>query len=249
MRIQKRRKSDNEVDESSGGAPSWMVTYGDLMSLLLTFFVLLVSFSSIQMVEFEKAMGSLKGALGVLKYKKSVTQSTKYNIPQLSGFKLKETEDKIEEIKEFIANKGIAEQVQLSVTEDGIAIRMLETIMFDLGKAELKSTAHPILNKIAELIRSWPNRVRIEGHTDDLPIKTAEFPSNWELSAVRAINVIHYFKDIVGIDGKKLVCQGHGENNPVAANDSDQNRAKNRRVEIFLEPGNIDHKNINSASN
>ena len=149
---------------------------------------------------------------------------------------MKETEDKIDEIKEFIEKQGIEEQVQVSTTENGIAIRILETIMFDLGKAELKSTAYPVLNKIAELIRSWPNRVRIEGHTDDLPIKTAEFRSNWDLSADRALNVIYYFKNVVGIDVKKMVCQGHGENNPVVPNDSDQNRVKNRRVEIFMSP-------------
>jgi len=249
MRVNKRRRSDKSGGgDEGGGAPAWMTTFGDLMSLLLTFFILLVSFSSIQMSEFKKAMGSLKGALGVLKYQKSVTVSTKLNIPQLSGFVQKYTEEKIEEIKDYIEENRISDQVQLSVTEDGISVRMLETIMFDLGKADLKSTAHPILNKVSELITNWPNQVRIEGHTDNLPIATAEFPSNWYLASARSINVIHYFEKL-GIDSKKMKSQSFGEVNPLVPNDSELNRGKNRRVEIFLEPNNISSKKISSASN
>ena len=157
-------------------------------------------------------------------------------------------EEKIKEIKEYIEQNQISDQVQVSVTEDGISVRMLETIMFDLGKADLKSTAHPILNKVAELIRNWPNQVRIEGHTDNLPIATAEFPSNWYLASARSINVIHYFEKI-GIDSKKMKSQSYGEVKPLLPNDSEKNRAKNRRVEIFLEPKNLSEKKVNSASN
>jgi|Deesub1362B_J571_1020462.scaffolds.fasta_scaffold08497_2 chemotaxis protein MotB len=235
MRLNKRRREDRKKKGEEGGAPGWMVTYGDLMSLLLTFFVLLVSFSSIQLVEFQKAMGSLKGALGVLKHKEAPTPNINLDMTPMGGKKKAEFNAELNEMLDYIEKEGLEDSISVEVTENGIAIRMMEPIMFDLGKADLKPRVFPLLNKIAEMARAWPNMIRIEGHTDDLPIHTPEFPSNWELSAIRAINVIHYFEDVCGIDPKKLYYLGYGENKPLVPNTSPENRAKNRRVEIYFE--------------
>lgn len=218
-----------------GGAPGWMVTYGDIMSLLLTFFILIVSFSSIQMAEYQKAMGSLKGALGVLKYKQSSVKLSPKKMIQLKGFKNTSAGSKLKDIQTYIEKNNLADSISIEVTKNGIVIRMMNPILFDLGKANLKRRGLPLLNKIAGVARSFPNKIRVEGHTDDLPIHTPEFPSNWELSAIRAINVIHYFQDVGHISPKRLYYAGYGSNKPLVPNTSERNRAKNRRVEIYLE--------------
>jgi len=103
---------------------------------------------------------------------------------------------------------------------------------------------------IARALANNPEiNIMIEGHTDDLQINTAEFPSNWELASKRAINVVHYFENLEGIEVKKLKCLSYGENHPLVPNNSVQNRAKNRRVEIFLEPGSETNQQITAASN
>lgn len=235
MRNSGRRRDDRRVEEEGGGAPEWMTTYGDLMSLLLCFFVLIVSFSSIQMVEFQKALGSLKGALGVMPHHTSPINPADIKIPILTGFAQWEFEDKLNELNKEIEKVGLSDSIQVEFTKQGIAIRMDEAVLFDLGKAELKSSSFVILEKIGALLKRWPNSIRIEGHTDNLPIKTVQFPSNWELSSARAINVLHYLEENSRIKKTKLYPIAYGDTRPLVPNNSYENRGKNRRVEIYLE--------------
>lgn len=236
MRIGGRRRSDRVRDEEEGsGAPEWMTTYGDLMSLLLTFFVLIVSFSSIQLVEFQKALGSLKGALGVMPHQTSVLNPSRRNIPILTGFSQWQLQEKIDELMEMVKKENLTDSVQIEFTNRGVAIRLDEAVLFDLGRADLKPSSHKVLKKVGEVLKSWPNAIRVEGHTDNLPIHTAQFPSNWELSAIRAINVIHFLEQECQVKSSKLYSIGYGETRPLVPNDSVENRAKNRRVEIYLE--------------
>ncbi len=231
-----RRKKNGGTDEgSAGGAPGWMVTYGDLMSLLLTFFVLIVSFSSIELIKFQKALGSLKGALGILPKQQSVIFQKEPIIPQLSDYKERRIRKAAAELQELIKQQGIADKVKLEVTDKGILVRINTPILFELGKADLKPEAFPILNKIIDMTRDWPNEIRIEGHTDDLPIHTEKFPSNWELSTARALSVLKYFLRKGHIEPERLSAVGYGEYHPLVPNTSPQNRAKNRRVEIYIE--------------
>jgi len=210
--VRNRSRSNNE--SKGGGAPGWMVTYGDLMSLLLTFFVLIVSFSSIEMAEFQKALGSLKGALGVLPKQQSVVMQWDPVIPQLSDYEKKRVQKVISELRNVVKAQGLKDKV---------------------GSANLKKRAYPILMKIIEMIQDWPNNIRIEGHTDDLPIHTAEFPSNWELSTARALSVLKFFLENSHIEPQRLSAVGYGEYHPLVPNTSPENRAKNRRVEIYIE--------------
>ncbi len=217
------------------GAPEWMVTYGDMMSLLLTFFILIVSFSSIQESEYQKAMGSLRGALGILKYKESMIKLSPKKFIQLSGLRTAPTDVKISDIERFIEANNLTDSITVEVTKNGIAIRLQNPVLFDIGKADLKKSGYPILNKIIELANTYPNKIRVEGHTDDLPIHTKEFRSNWELSAIRAINVIHYFQESGHVNPRRMYYVGYGPYKPLVPNTSEANRAKNRRVEIYLE--------------
>ena len=230
----KSKKKGGSDESGGGGAPGWMVTYGDLMSLLLTFFVLIVSFSSIQHVKFQKALGSLKAALGVLPKEESVIFQREVIMPQLADKSRKRIKRIARELQRIIEAKGLGNNVRLELTAKGILIRIASPVLFDLGKATIKPNAYPILDKVVEMTRVWPNKIRIEGHTDDLPIHTREFPSNWELSTARALSVLRYFLS-KGVEPKRLAAVGYGEYHPLVPNTSAENRAKNRRVEIYIE--------------
>ncbi len=231
---EKKQKCD-----CSGGAPAWMTTFGDLMSLLLTFFILIVSFSSIQEVEFQKAVGSLKGALGVLKSKRSTLSLSSLRNIFLKIDHLSIVLPEIERLQSLIKEKNFSDYVKVEPTPKSIRFTLQDQILFDLGKANLKPQIFPILLEIAKIAKKVNGTLRIEGHTDDLPIRTREFPSNWELSSMRAINVLHYFENL-GIPRTRLASAGYADTRPLVPNTSPENRARNRRVEIFLE---FDEKN------
>lgn len=220
--------------ECKPGAPAWMATFGDMMSLLLTFFILIVSFSSIQEVEFQKAIGSLKGALGVLKTRRSTMNLTSLKNVPLDLKKMATVYPEIEQLKEMLEEMKVSEHVEVETLPNSVKFTMQDQILFPLGRAEVNRKIFPVLFKISEMARKVSGVLRIEGHSDDLPIHTEQYPSNWELSSMRAINILHYFENM-GISREKLSCAGYADTRPIAPNDSAENRAKNRRVEIYLE--------------
>jgi chemotaxis protein MotB len=230
-----RKKAKKENGGSGGGAPGWMVTYGDLMSLLLTFFVLIVSFSSIELRKFQKAMGSLKGALGVLPKEQSVTYQVEPIMPQLTDFQKRRIQKVISQMRNMIKSEGLQQDVALDATDNGIIIRIDSPVLFEVGEAALKPQAYKILDKVLELTQDWSNSIRVEGHTDNQPIHTAQYPSNWELSTARALSVLRFFLGHGHIEPQRLAAVGYGEYHPLVPNTTPQNRAINRRVEIYIE--------------
>jgi chemotaxis protein MotB len=124
--------------------------------------------------------------------------------------------------------------VQFEATSEGLHLRLGDRLLFDIGKAQLKPQVIPILKKIAELVRNNQKEVYVEGHTDNVPIHTKQFPSNWELSTARAMSVVRYLHVVEGIPGNRLAAVGHGEFRPLVPNDTPAHRAKNRRVEIYI---------------
>ena len=215
------------------GAPAFMTTYGDMMTLLLTFFVLLISFSSIQEAEFRRAIGSFQGALGVMPYEQSILKPRIVPIPGLTNLQESEIMESIVEFQEAAAEMDIAEAVKLEITEEGIHITIGDTVLFESGEAKLKLRILPLLKQIADLASGWDNTIHISGHTDTDPISNIEFPSNWELSYARALEV---GKDFIrnGIEKGKVFMEGLGEHHPIAGNETPEGKAKNRRVEIFI---------------
>ena len=222
-------------EERPRGAPAFMTTYGDMMTLLLTFFVLLLSFSSIREAKFRRAIGSLKGALGVMPFEQSVIKPERVPIPQLTNLQESEIAESIVKLEDILSDQELTEAVRLQITDRGMTITIDDPVMFESGKAELKPKAYPILTRVASLARGWPNTIRIEGHTDSDPIHTVKFPSNWELSSARALNVLHFLQEDTGFDPRNLIAIGMGEFHPVAANDTPENKAKNRRIEIHID--------------
>ncbi|MBN2008079.1 OmpA family protein [candidate division KSB1 bacterium] len=229
MAARKKRKKAEDSAPDMG----WLMTYGDLMTLLVTFFVLLLTFSSIQMNEFKKAMGSLQGALGVLDADRGEKLISK-DLNNYDAMTMMESDFEVFFDEAEMANLARVEQT----TSSGLRIILDNSILFEPGHATLKPTVFPVLQRIGEIIkRASKMKVMVEGHTDNIPIHNAQFDSNWELSAMRAISVVKFFIDNLAIDPKRIQAAGKGEYAPIVPNNSPENRAKNRRVEILIDLG------------
>lgn len=223
--------------ECPKGLPAWLATFGDLMSLLLTFFILLLSFSTTSEADFEKAVGSLQGALGVLPGEPIMTSPIKLNIPIIRGdiTEARPTlKDAKAEIEKEVEAEGQQENVEIIQSEEGIIIRIKDKALYPSGEANIKADFLPLLNKIGGVLARMPNTVEIEGHTDNMPIKNDEFPNNHWLSSSRALGVLDVFRNEVGIGPERLAAIGYGEFKPLVDNDSEEGRAQNRRVEIKI---------------
>lgn len=223
-----RRRSGD--DDGDGGAPAWVVTYGDLMSLLLTFFVLLLSFSSVHEEEFRKAMASLQGALGVMPRERTVIQLPKAT-PEVP--RPRPERQVAARLARYIKVRGLSANMKVRQLAGGFKITMQNPALFEIGRAELTEEARWILADVGVLLNDLADfGIQIEGHTDNVPIRTEEFPSNLELSAGRSLAVARFFIDRQGFDPVRISVAGHGENKPVASNTTAEGRSKNRRVEI-----------------
>jgi chemotaxis protein MotB len=215
------------------GVPGWVVTYGDMMSLLLTFFILLVSFSSIQESKFKEAMESLQGALGVLaKY------NTTIDLETILVHEPRQTDNseiyyQIKKLEQFLLDEGLDQAVEIELMADGIRMRVVDSFLFPSARADLQPRALKLLDSIAGMLDGMGQDITVSGHTDSVPINTPRFPSNWELSAARAIAVARRFQEL-GVDPTRMSAVGFGEFRPLDSNRTAEGRAVNRRVEIFL---------------
>jgi len=231
------KKAKEEEKELT--APFWMATFSDMVTLLLVFFILILSFSVIELEKFKGAMSSMKGALGVLPEYQSVIQQEKVNPYDEQKdlnfeFGVNEKLEKITDFEKMIKSEGLGDLIEVEITESGIDVRLGDRLLFDVGKAEIKPEAYKVLDGIASLLDKDFETLYVEGHTDNIPINTKQFPSNWELSTARALKVLKYFYRVQNVDAKKLAAVGHGEHRPIVPNNSVKNRAKNRRVEISI---------------
>jgi len=224
-------KKEKKIEE---GAPAWMTTYGDMMTLLLTFFVLIVSFSSIDVEMFQKALGSLKGAFGLKTAEERVTSLL---LRPVEGLREKELLLKtVQDVEEYLKQGKVPRDIiQMSYDLSGIYLTVNDNLLFETEKAELKLKASQLLQILADIIKKEHNvKIEVRGHTDDMPISTYKYPSNWELSTARSVTVLRYFQEECGINPERLSAIGFAQYHPKVENDSPENRAKNRRVEIYL---------------
>ncbi len=240
------KKAKNNEEPSVPGSPAWMVTYGDLMTLLLTFFVIIVSFSTIEIEKFRAAIGSFRGALQLWNPSDkgaSLIQNKK------TSYSSSPVSEVAEEIQEIIEEEGLDSVVEVHQAGSGVRIIFADPVLFDEGKDDLKPSIVPILKRVIKVaVKSESDEVVIEGHTDDTPIHTSRFPSNWELSAARALKVLKLFQSN-DFNPDKLVAVGYGEYRPrkeLPLKATREEKGVNRRVEIFL---NFKEKPIGLFSN
>jgi chemotaxis protein MotB len=221
------------------GTPAYMLTWGDMCTLLLCFFVLLVAMSSTDAGKFNIAASSLHNALsGVLESFPSIMISQEVLQPRLGGDEQNKrlAVDASQRIRKAVKRENLEDAIKVKVTESGIAIELADPIGFDIGEAEIKPELVGALRRIAEIIGRVPGtQIRVEGHTDDLPIHTRSFPSNWDLSAARALNIVKFLAAQGNIDPARLSAIGYGEYRPLVPNTSETNRMRNRRIEIYVD--------------
>ena len=213
-----------------------MTTYGDMMTLLLCFFVMLISMSSMEVAKIQQAAASLKGALSALPFQERVLPAPPIEIQRPSRGERKGKRSRaIAKLRKVIREHQLEKIVKVRQDEQGIHLTIGDPALFDTGKADIKSTILPVLNQIVEVLSEAEDIIRVEGHTDNVPIHNDQFRDNWELSIARSLSVIRYIKNRQNIDPRRLRPVGCGEFHPVETNSTEEGRALNRRVEIYIE--------------
>ncbi len=230
-------------EEASGA--TWLDTYADTVTLLMTFFVLLYSMSTLDEAKIQQVSVAFNQVMSG-KAADSILQYNLYDgeVPLVGGeSKVESTDDSkvidsneqtYEQVKEFVEQSGLADSITVTPDERGVSLQLKDSILFETGKSDLKDNSKSILDQISSLIANLPNSIIVEGHTDNVPINTYEYQSNWELSSDRATTVIRYFIEQKHLTASRFSASGCGEYKPLVPNTSDENRAKNRRVNILI---------------
>jgi len=220
------------------GAPAWLVTFSDLVTLLLTFFVLLQSMSTTNKVNFTTAAASIRAALTG----KDAASQLEFVVPvfpkqpkvEFAPITAPSVEKIYEKIKSQIDTMRLQDSVGLQKSDDqALVLRINDSVLFEPGKAQIAPQSYPILRSVADIIRPLPMDVRIEGHTDDTPI-AGLVDGNWDLSVARSVSVLRFFKesDLLPLD--RMGAVGYGKDRPVIRNMDEATRAINRRVDFVL---------------
>lgn len=223
-------------EESNSGSPRWLTTYSDMVTLLLCFFVLLFSFSEVDAEKFRNIMSSFQGNVGVLEG--GTTLDIPLPIIEDSVDVESELNELEEQLKEYIDTLGLGDRISIEVEERGIVIRSMDNVFFDSGKDDIKPESLEILKSVAEILNREEfvdRQIKVEGHTDsDSIIRSSRFPTNWELSSARATRVLRYMVENESIEGYRISSAGYSYYREIAPNDSPENKAKNRRVDIVI---------------
>lgn len=230
------------------GAPAWMVTFADLMALMMTFFVLLYSFSSIDETKYREIARSMaSGFGGVLRTthtppSSSIGPTSVIPSPMRRASRGKSSkkasgggnQELSKKLQESLASEIAEGIIAVETSGNNVVIRFPDEIAFPSGSDEISDAIMPILQRVTTALQDSPGMIMVSGHTDDRPISSAKFDSNWSLSTDRAVTVIQRLEELGTIDSSRISAVGYGDTRPLAPNDSPENRAKNRRVEIAV---------------
>jgi chemotaxis protein MotB len=220
-RLAKKEEHDN--------ADRWLLTYADLITLLLGLFVILYAVSKIDGEKYNKMINALGGVFG--KEPVGVFQGSRVIVdPELSSVDAER--EQIE--RKITAGIPVDDAVSISQNERGVTVHIMDELLFSSGSAILKPGALTLLEDLSGVLRQIPQDIRVEGHTDNVPIQTPVFPSNWHLSVARAVNAAHFMVQRCNIAPERVSVVGYSEYRPLVPNVSDENRAKNRRVDIVI---------------
>ncbi|MFQ5649082.1 MAG: flagellar motor protein MotB [bacterium] len=226
----KKKKVEDDGDDMPS-SPAWMGTFADMMTLLMCFFILIMSFSTMELDKFKMAMGSLKGAFGVIGIQKKLAPDQSWFSP--SNVKQRSVLDHLQKMRKSIENNKLEDKVDVQWSDEGeLFVQIKDNMLFSPGKADLRPNYLKLLSIIAKLFFGEAEQIIVEGHTDNVPISTPQYPSNWELSLDRALHVLRYFVNKKMVDPTRISASGFGEHKPLVPNTSTKNRAKNRRVVI-----------------
>lgn len=263
------RTTNRRRGHSGGGehenSERWLLTYADMMTLLVAFFIMLYAMSVLNQQKFQQLAVSVRSGFGGsittgaptvisqgggITGAPSIVSNSKQTDPDDTSLKRKafgslpkdaemqrdaQRLDRAQEIMQaYIKQHHLENVMRVNQDERGVIVTVLtDKMLFAAGAADLEAGEMGLLDQIAHVINTVPNQVRVEGHTDSLPIHTARFPSNWELSAVRATTVLRYFAG-QGVAAERLQAAAYADQRPMAPNKTDADRARNRRVEIVI---------------
>lgn len=240
------------------GTPKWMVTYSDMVTLILVFFILLFSMSQIDLNKFKAISQSFQDRL-ILDFSSSAVpmdnpteqinqdddlgeMPNEFEFPsqdkEVMNQEEAEKEDPLngllEDIESYLNENDLNEVITANRTERGIVLVLQDSIFFESGEADILEEGEPFLQEIGYLLMEIPNEVKVEGHTDSRPMSSFRYPSNWELSGGRASSVVRYLIEEFNIDESRFSIAGYGETRPRVPNDTEANMRENRRVEIII---------------
>ena len=218
-----RREREEEMEHLLNKGALWAVTYGDLMSYLMIFFLILFTFAVSGEARFAEGVAGMQTRFGGSEGESLARQRRRERELTVA-----------DDLKSRLHSRGLQKFAAVEVSEHRIQVTMREPVLFASGRAELKDSARPMLREFAASVRELPNRIVVEGHTDSVPVASGPYPSNWELSLSRAAGVIRYLVETEGIDPARVSGAGYAEFKPVAANESASGRALNRRIELSL---------------
>ncbi len=234
--VRKKRRKD---EEEGGG--SWLTTFGDMMTLILTFFILLYSFSTIDVMKFKKMLFSFRGAIGVIDggrtFEEDDSSFSSRNIQEMASIRKPDIDimKVSQKIQSMIKEKGLEKKVKVAVSKRGVVVSISEGLLFSTGQYELLPGGKKVLSLVGGILKEIPNNISAEGHTDNIPVrKTGFVKDNWDLSALRASRIIAFLSESLNIPPRRLKSVGFGDSRPIMPNDNDFHRQMNRRVDIVI---------------
>jgi chemotaxis protein MotB len=252
------RRRKHEEHEEHENHERWLITYADMITLLMAFFIMLFTMSQLDLAkfkEFQEGFAShtqgreinlvTTGGAGVLDGGAQTQQEILARAEEVLDEKARvdlarELErNRLEHVKAEVTRRvtqaGLAGKVGFRLEERGLVVTIVsDDVLFDLGSADLQSQGREVLDGLARVLRTMPNHVAIEGHTDNLPISGGRYGDNWVLSTARATSVLSYLLDHHDLAARRLSAAGYADQRPVKPNTSHANRAANRRVEIVI---------------
>ncbi len=238
------------VNEETRSIPPWVITFADMVTLLMVFFILLFAIGTIEQEKWRQLKESLREALGadaieelgtrqgLEVIKTQVDEQTVHAVDEVGAMVNREMEDIISEVEEFVFKNKLAGEVRVSSDDRGAVITISDVVLFPAGSAEMTPKGRTTLRQVFDVLKQFNYNVKVEGHTDNTPIRTLRYPSNWELSASRAAEVAHMLIDD-GFPPERLSVEGFAEFRPKVPNTSPENRAVNRRIEVVYQRGSI----------
>jgi chemotaxis protein MotB len=232
-----RKRSENE---DHGNADRWLLTYSDMITLLMAFFIMMYSMSVLNLSKFREAAFSIRSGFGGMmngQGKSPLGTSGVFGAKPaaIQGDTAGVSWTVLKPLVNFIEGSAGEGSVEIGEDQRGIVITIgSDALLFSPGSATIREKAYPLLNKIAGTLAQTNNLVQIEGHTCNLPTRSSKYPSNWELSTARATNVLRYLVERKKLQSWKFAAAGYGDVRPVAMNNTDASRRKNRRVEIVI---------------
>lgn len=244
------------------GAPKWMVTFSDMMTLILVFFILLFSMSVVDAQKFRAIAESFQDRAvfdfypSVVPFENPAEDRDVKDDPfdsQVDPFDSymemddeeinQQLDELLQEVAEYLEVNDLTEQISASRDDRGVVLVLQEQALFESGRAEIIDEAEPFLGKVGTLLSTIPNIVKVEGHTDNRPISTSQFPSNWELSGARASSVIRFLISDQDVEARRFLAVGYGDTRPVAPNTTADNLQQNRRVVLVIsDPSSSDNE-------